>query len=143
MTALYDATPPLMLITAYLALLVWAGAAHIAAAISGLRVLSLARDHRPPRPMCLITDATRWLFLHKMSAQGWKSRDFLRLGVFFTVALSVMIVAMTGEAALSASLDKPPSGYMIRDAILTVASGSAIIVLHCGVALHFKKGTSA
>ena len=143
MTALYDATPPLMLIAAYLALIVWAGVAHIAAAISGLRVLSLARDHRPPRPMCLISDATRWLFLHKMSGQGWKSRDFLRLGVFFTVALSVMTVAMTGEVALSTSLAKPPSGYIIRDALLTVASGSALIVLHCGVALHFKKGASA
>ena len=143
MSALYDATPPVMLIAAYLALLAWAFAAHVAAAVSGLRVLSLARDQRPPKPMCLITDATRWLFIRRMSAQEWRADDFMRLGVFFTIAVSAMCAAMVGEAAFSVSPTKPPTGYMIRDAVLTIASGSALIVLHCGVALHFKKGTSA
>ena len=143
MSALYDATPPLALIALYMALLAWAGAAHIAAAVSGLRVLSADRDRRPPRPMCLIIDATRWLIGRPMSAESWRPRDFMRLGAFFTVATAIMTAIMTGEAALSVSLAKQPSGFMIRDAVLGVASGSALIIMHCGIALHLKKGFSA
>jgi hypothetical protein len=139
MTALYDMTPPVGLIALYGVLLAWSIAAYLTACVTGLRALSSARDGAPPRPFCLVVDSTRWVFGRRLSASAWTARDFIRLGIFTTVLASIIRAALLGEQAFDLSLTKPPTPFMIRSALLHVLSGSALIVLHCGLALHFQK----
>lgn len=123
---------------AYAAAVVWAVFAYLTAAYAGLRVLSIASNGHAPRPMCLIVDATRWLFGLSPSQAAWTPRDFLRLGVFAAVMVCFMRAALVVEAGWPA-LEKPPTPYMIRSAILHALTGSALIILHCGLGLHFRK----
>jgi hypothetical protein len=139
MQAAYDMTPILGLIALYAALLAWSIAAYLTACVTGLRALSSARDGAPPRPFCLVVDSTRWVFGRRLSASAWTARDFIRLGVFASVAACVIRAALLGEQAFDLSLIKPPTPFAIRSALMHALSGSALIILHCGLALHFQK----
>lgn len=139
MEYLYDASPPGLLIALHAALLIWALAAYGAASLAGVRALHRAYDGPPARPLCLVMDATRWLFGLAMSPRNWRPRDFLTLGVFITVLACLMRCALLIEAMTDVSLTQPPPGYAIRSAAIHIVSGSALILLHCGVALRFKR----
>lgn len=139
MQHLYDASPPGLLIALHTALLVWAFSSYAAATVAGLRALHRAYDGPPARPMCLIADATRWLFGLAMSPRNWRPRDFLAFGVFVTVAACMMRCYLLGQVLAEISFSKPPTSHMITSAAIHIVSGSALIVLHCGVALRFKR----
>lgn len=123
----------------YIAGLIWALAAYASAAYAGFRALHHAHHGPPARPLCLISDATRWLFSRSMSPRNWNDRDFLALGIFLTVAACVMRIIALLEIGSTFDFMKPPTGYQIRTLGIHIVSGSALIVLHCGVALHFQR----
>jgi hypothetical protein len=116
----------------------WAFLAYLVAAIAGIRALHRAYAGAPAAPFCLIVDATRWVFHREMSSRAWKPRDFVALGVFGTVA-ACLIAALTSLDFLMEfswrKLGRATSLQHVADDILT---GSALIILHCGIALRFK-----
>lgn len=139
---LYDASPPGLLIALHLALLIWALTAYGAAVVAGIRALRFAYDGPPARPLCLVTDSTRWLFGWAMSPRRWRSRDFVALGIFLTIIACLMRAALLLEIMAAISLIKPATGYELRTAAIHVLTGSALIILHCGIALRFEKEAS-
>lgn len=111
---------------------------YLLAAIAGLRALHRAFERPPAAPFCLIADATRWVVGLRTSGHDWKSRDYVALGVFGTVAACQIAVLTSIEFLLGLSWQKLghiASLHQVADDILT---GSALIVLHCGIAARFK-----
>lgn len=117
----------------------WAFTAYAVAAIAGARALHRAYDGPPPAPFCLVVDATRWVFGRPMSPRQWRGRDFVALGVFGTVCGSLIGALRMAEFFIELSWRK--LGYMtsLEQAMPDILLGSALIVLHCGTAIRFKK----
>ncbi len=132
-------TPQTLLGWANLLAYFWAFLAYLVAAVAGMRALHRAYETAPAAPFCLIVDATRWVFHRPMSPLSWKARDFVALGVFGTVA-ACLIAALTSLDFLLdlnwRKLGQATSLLQVADDILT---GSALIILHCGIALRFKR----
>ena len=122
-----------------LAAYVWAFAAYVVAALAGLRALHRAYDGPPAAPLCLIVDATRWVFNLPMSDRKWKSRDFVALGVVGTAAGSVIGALRSIEFFVDLSWRKLGHVTSLEQAMPHIMLGSALIILHCGTALRFQK----
>jgi hypothetical protein len=124
----------------------WALLAYLMAALAGARALRCAyrrHDETPAFPLCLILDTTRWLFGRQRSAAGWHARDFLALGVFGT-AVGCLFGALATLDFLT-GYDWRKLGYAqgLQQGVTHGITGSALIILHCGIALLFpatKKG---
>lgn len=116
----------------------WAFAAYAVAAVAGARALHRAYDGPPAAPMCLIVDATRWVFGRPMSDRAWRARDFVALGVLGTVCGSTVGALRTAEFLIELSWRKLGYGTSLEQAMPDILLGSALIVLHCGTALRFK-----
>lgn len=119
----------------------WAILAYLLAAFAGVRALRLAYDNASPVfPLCLVTDATRWLFGVRMSSQEWRPRDFISLGVFGAVLGCLFGALMEMDFLSGFDWRKLGYGQGLRQGFAGAVTGSALIILHCGVALRFKKG---
>lgn len=116
----------------------WAFIAYIVAAIAGGRALHRAYDRPPAAPMCLVVDATRWVFGRPMSSREWRSRDFVALGVFGTAFGSLIGALRTMQFLLEFSWRKLGYSDSLEQAMPHILLGSALIVLHCGTALRFR-----
>jgi len=116
----------------------WAFLAYLAAAVAGIRALHRVYDGPPGSPFCLIADATRWLMGLRMRT-NWSSRDFVALGVFGTVTGSLIGGLRTAEFFLELSWRKLGHVTSLEQVMPHILLGSALILLHCGTALRFKK----
>ena len=121
-----------------LAAYVWAFAAYVVAALAGARALHRAYDGPPAAPLCLIADATRWVFFRSMSDRRWRSRDFVALGVFGTVCGCLIGTVRMAEFFLDLSWRKLGHVDSLEHAMPHILLGSALILLHCGTALRFR-----
>jgi|GEM_PF-2902885 len=117
----------------------WAFLAYLVAAVAGGRALHRAYDSPPAAPLCLIVDATRWVFGRPMSDHEWRSRDFVALGVFGTCFGSVIGSLRTMEFLLEFSWRKLGLATSLEQVMPHILLASALIILHCGTALRFAK----
>jgi hypothetical protein len=121
----------------------WAAAAYLTAAIAGVRALRCAYDHVPAWPLCLVVDATRWVFGRSMSPRAWRPRDFVSLGVFGAVLACLFGVSIEVEFLTGMDWRKLGGVQALQQAAGHVVTGSALIILHCGIALRFQKDREA
>ena len=123
-----------------IALLIWAITAHACAAASGTIALrrSMAALGTPAAPMCLIVDSTRWLFGARLSRRSWTPGDFIALAILFGIFASIMFFAQNVTAFVTEKgvIAGGTPEQALRHA-RNVLAGSGLIVLHCGVALHY------
>ena len=117
----------------------WAFIAYLTAAIAGVRAMSCAYDHAPALPACLVADATRWVFGRPMSPRAWRARDFICLGVFGAVLACGFGVANQIDFLAGMDWRKLGGGQALQMAGAHIVTGSALIILHTGIALRFKK----
>lgn len=127
-----------IIIFAYL----WAIAAYLTAAYAGIRALRKAYDGPVVRPSCLIIDATRWVFGLRMSDKGWRPRDFISFGVFGAVVACLISAFNIVEFVTTYSWQKLGHVQSLSRVFVDVVTGSTLIILHCGVARRFEKGSS-
>jgi hypothetical protein len=118
----------------------WAVAAYATAAIAGVRALTLSYQGPPASPLCLIADATRWVFGIRMSTAGWRPSDFMVLGVALAVLACLIGVVSTADFLVSYDWRKLGRGESLVLAGGHIIAGSALILLHCSAALRLKAG---
>lgn len=116
----------------------WAVLVYALAAVAGIRAVRGAFAGPPAAPFCLIADASRWVIGLPTSGHRWKSRDFIALGVFGTAAASIIAVLTSIEFLLGVSWQKLGHVLSLHQVADDLLIGSALIILHCGVAARFK-----
>jgi hypothetical protein len=121
-----------------LVLYLWAFAAYVTASIAGFRAVNKAYDGAVVAPMCLVADATRWVWGFKLSGHRWKPRDFLALGVFGAAIASAVLAFTTLDFLSSFDWRKLGHTQSLQRVAADILTGSSLIIFHCGVALHFK-----
>ncbi|WP_430430183.1 hypothetical protein [Oceanicaulis sp.] len=117
----------------------WALAAYAVAAYAGVRALHRAYDGPPAAPFCLIAAASRWVLGREFDAQRWTARDFIALGVFGAVIACLIAAVGTLDFITSMSWRKLGGWDSLHIAADKILTGSALIVMHCGVAHLFKR----
>lgn len=116
----------------------WAIAAYVVAAVAGLRVLHLAHGGIPAAPICLIADATRWVLGRPRHGLEFRPRDFIVFGISGTVIASLVACIAASEVLVEAAGTKFYYMLSFKRAAADILTGSALIVLHCGVALRLE-----
>lgn len=118
----------------------WSVIAYVCACIAGLRALHCAYDaNGAPPPACLIVDTTRWFFGCPMSDRQWRGRDFMAVGVFGATLSSASFAALNLHYLIELSWRDLGAEESLMWTFSHAASASALMVLHCGVALRFSK----
>lgn len=119
--------------------LAWALAAWAAAAYAGVRALRLAGDEIPASVLCLFADASRWLFGWPRSSVNWRPREFITLGVSLAVLCCLLAFVRVAGVLVDLAGAKLSGVWLVMALAPDIVTGSALIVLHCGIALRFAR----
>ncbi len=112
----------------------WAAVAYALAAVAGVRALdAVSHSEKPPAPpVCLIVEATRWLFLRPVK-RAWTLLDFVGFATFILVVSCVVGAAATIDFLSSFDWRKLGHYQSLQRFGADILTGSALIVLFAGI----------
>ena len=132
-----------LIVVANLVAFAWALAAWAMAALAGVRALRMAGDEIPASVFCLFADSTRWLFGVRRSPANWRPRDFITLGVSLAVLCCLLAFVRVAGVLVDLAGAKLAGVWWLWPLAPDIVTGSALIVLHCGIALRFARENAA
>lgn len=122
----------------------WAFLAFSCAAIAGGRALHAGYrqpgEADPAAPFCLIADATRWLLFRPQSRVRWRPRDFKLLGLFAVIIACAAGAFDAADFLIGFDWRKLGLTQGLARGVSDGVMGSALIILLCGLEMHFKQG---